>query len=96
MTLSRDEKYSKKTLRYYFEFNKAVLYGFGFLLLAAVTALVTKPAILSIPMGIIAVFLAGWVAMCVVVFVRLGKVMGSAKDDRMKRKSGLPLNDPED
>jgi len=96
MPLSPDKKYSQKTLRYYFEFNKAVLYGCGFLLLAAIVALITKPTALSVPMLVIGAFLSAWVAMCVVVFVRLGKVMASAKDDRMKRKSGIPLNDSED
>ena len=95
MSLSPGEKYSQKTLRYYFEFNKSVLYGTGFLLLAAIVALITKPAVLSVPMLMVAAFLSGWVVMCVVVFVRLGKVMASAKDDRMKRKSGIPLNDSE-
>jgi NhaP-type Na+/H+ or K+/H+ antiporter len=96
MPSNPNDKYSQKTLRYYFEFNKSVLYGTGFLLLAAIVALITRPAVLSVPMLIIAGFLSGWVVMCVVVFVRLGKVMASAKDDRMKRKSGIPLNDHED
>lgn len=97
-TEKMDAKYSRRTKEIYMRSTKWNLMGRGFVALALIVGVITRPVFAHpnwVVLGIVGALFLGALACLGMVGFHLVRFLRSCAEDRRRRKAGLPLDGPE-